>query len=133
MKNALFFIVIVISFFFTSCQKEVIAPTPIQTSEETISNRTATTEIEVTVESHSQQSGVVTVLFESAEDLTEVVPENAQTLAFNNNATNYEFQVNNYQVIGEKLMITFNVDGINLFGYALDGGQFIIIEEGQMD
>ena len=129
MKNALFFIVITISFFFTSCQKEVIAPTPIQTSEQTISDRTASTEIEVAVVLSSLQSGTVTVLLSSEEDLTIVTPEAEQTLGFNSGGTTLSFQVNSHQVIGDDLEITFNLGGQNLSGYALDGGQFIIIED----
>ena len=133
MKNALFFIVITISFFFTSCQKEAIAPAPIQASEQTINDRTANTEIEVTVESFSLQSGTVTVLVSSDENLTEVTPEDEQTLAFNSGNVAFDFQVNSYQVIGDDLEITFNLGGQNLSGYVLDGGQFIIIEESNMD
>ena len=133
MKNALFFIVIVISFFFTSCQKEVIAPTQIQTSEQTIDDRTASTEIEVTVESFSLQSGTVTVLVSSDDDLTEVTPETEQTLAFDSGNVTLSFQVNSHQVIGDDLEITFNLGGQNLSGYALDGGQFIIIDDDEFN
>ena len=133
MKNTLFFIVITIVFFFTSCQKEVIAPTQIQTSEQTINDRTANTEIEVAVESFSLQSGTVTVLVSADEDLTEITPEAEQTLDFNSGNAALSFQVNSHQVIGDDLEITFDLGGQNLSGYALDGGQFIIIEESSVD
>ena len=132
MRNTLF-LIIALAFFFTSCQKEVIAPTQIQTTEQTINDRTTNTEIEVTVESFSLQSGTVTVLVSADEDLTDVTPEDEQTLAFNSGSVALSFQVNSHQVIGDDLEITFDLGGQNLNGYALDGGQFIIIEEAIMD
>ena len=133
MKNALFFIVIIISFFFTSCQKEVIAPTLIQTAEQTINDRSTNTEIEVTVESFTLQSGTVTVLVSSDEYLTDVTPEDEQTLAFNSGSVALSFQVNSHQAIGDDLEITFDLGGQNLNGYALDGGQFIIIVDEELE
>ena len=132
MRNALF-LIIALAFFFTSCQKEVIAPTQIQTSEQTINDRTANTEIEVAVVLFSLQSGTVTVLVSADEDLTEVTPEAEQTLDFNSGNAVFSFQVNSHQVIGDDLEITFNLGSQNLSGYALDGGQFIIIDDENVD
>lgn len=132
MRNSLFLIA-VLSFFFTSCQKEAILEPVIIDVENTIADRAANAEIEVTVESFSLQSGTIAVVVSSNEDLTEVTPEVDQTLDFNSGNATLTFQVNSYQVIGENLEITFNLGGQNLSGYALDGGQFIIIEEGQFD
>ena len=132
MRNALF-LIIALAFFFTSCQKEVIAPTQIQTTEQAINDRTTNTEIEVTVESFSLQSGTVTVLVSADEDLTDVTPEDEQILAFNSGSVALSFQVISHQAIGDDLEITFDLGSQSLNGYALDGGQFIIIEDENVD
>lgn len=79
------------------------------------------------------QSGTVTISVSADENLTEVTPETEQTLAFDSGNVTLSFQVNSHQVIGDDLEITFDLGGQNLSGYALDGGQFIIIEESSVD
>ena len=81
------------------------------------------------VESLTLQSSTVTVLFSSTEDLTAVTPEDEQTLSFDSGSAAFSFQVNSYQTIGENLEITFGLGGIDLSQHQLDGGQFIIIIE----
>jgi len=129
----MFFTAIFLTLIITSCQKEVIAPTPIETSELTISDRSSGTEIEVTVESFSLQPSTVTVLLSAAEDLTDATPAEEQTVSFDSGSTTFSFQVNSYQTIGENLEITFGLGGIDLSQYQLDSGQFIIIEETSVD
>lgn len=135
MKNALFFTGIFLTLIFTSCQKEVIAPTPFTTTEQTVQNRSETSEIEVTVAQSELTATKLIVLFDSDEDLKVVTPEANQTLSFTHatGVTTFDFQVNTTQVINDQLEMIFDLDGLDLSGYELDGGQFIIIDETDID
>lgn len=131
----MFFTAIFLTLIITSCQKEVIAPTLITTTEQTVQNRSESSEVEVTVVSSELTASTLIVLFEADEDLSELNPEADQALDFSNLGASltFYFQVNEYEGIDDQLEITFDLDGFDLSGYELDGGQFIIIEEEEMN
>ena len=118
---------------FSACQKEVIVPNSIVGDYSTVSNRSINnTTIEVAVVSFSLESSTMRVVFSSAVDLTEITPEDVQTLSFRSGSATFNFQVSDYTIVDENLEITFELAGFDPNQYTLDGVQFIIIVEGEL-
>ena len=133
MQNMLFLFLTVALVSFSACQKEVIVPNSIVGDYPTVSNRSINnTTIEVAVVSFSLESSTMRVVFSSAVDLTEITPEDVQTLSFRSGSATFNFQVSDYTIVDENLEITFELAGFDPNQYTLDGVQFIIIVEGEL-
>ena len=132
MKNVIVFGIVAILFLFASCSKETIS-LPESGVEKTISNRTSTTAIQVTVVSSETSTGVLNVEISGVP--FGAIPVDAQDLVFDNagSTVSLALSVIDFSIVGGNVSIDFDTDGVELSGLDIQGTQFIIIEDGMFD
>ena len=132
MKNVIVFGIVAILFLFASCSKETIS-LPEPGVEKTISNRTSTTGIQVTVVSSETSDGVLNLEISGVP--FGVIPVDDQDLVFDNagSPVSLTLSVIDFSIVGGNVSIDFDTDGVELSGLDIQGTQFIIIEDGMFD
>lgn len=119
MKN-LFFVLISFAFFITSCTKEFVEPVnSFETIQNTVSNRTGTTELTLTVSNIQIIGDDVIIEFVNFDDEnSELTITENQTFTFNDNLTgntpvSVSMTVVGFEIIGDDVIIESVAPGIN--------------------
>lgn len=132
MRSFIAFLTCLFIIFNASCTKEAIIHPETQI-EQSISNRSATTEIQVIVVSTNQTDGALNIEFSGASSGT--IPAENQNLVFDTSegTVSLALSVINSEFVEGNLSIDFDAEGIDLEGLDIQSVQSIIIDDNMVE